>query len=29
MTTATTIIGCALIAAGLWGSLSTLWNQKA
>jgi hypothetical protein len=27
MATIVSIVGCALIAAGLWGSISSLWRQ--
>ena len=29
MATITTVIGCALLAVGLWGSVSALWREGA
>lgn len=29
VTTLTTLVGCALLAVGVWGSLTTLWRERA
>jgi hypothetical protein len=29
VTTLTTLVGCVLLAVGVWGSLATLWREQA